>query len=61
MKVFSHKWLHLEFLFVSTRGAKAVFLDAAITSTGSNVSEIEVAQIESSDASQDAAPEITVF
>jgi hypothetical protein len=61
MKVFSHRWLHLEFLFVSTRGAKAVLLDVVMTSPGSNVSETAVAQMDSSDASQDAAPEITVF
>lgn len=61
MSAFSQRWLHLELLSDSARGENDKLLDAVITSPGSKASEVAVAQIDSSKASQDAAPEMTVL
>ncbi len=61
MKAFSQRWLHLELLSDSARGENDKLLDAVITSPGNKASEVAVAQMDSSKASQDAAPEMTVL
>jgi hypothetical protein len=59
ISVFSHRLLHLELLAVWASGENAIPFDNERTSSGSRVREVAVAQMDSSKASHDAAPDIT--